>query len=319
MGKKIKRDEYNLRTLAFYQKQGGVYSDLITVLQKARTDRNVVTYIPRHTPARLLNMASYIAALVMEDKENSARLIDLEKQKLANLHKEDQCLIFSIVYLLIGDLDIEGANQELMEYIGTSTIYKKLSAAYHKEAFKGKLPLQEVLSSEERTQLEEIIKSHESTIKTQEEIIQTLDSTIADQSSQIDMMRDAISLLTQKIELAQADTLKGSKLDKLLTLDFIIGQIERRRTYKNSCQLIDMLKGRPMRIATEEEVAKIERIEQKMLDASVPRIHNDIRDSQVFQGPVNNATFQLPIGVTAEMANEAIEQYLKKMNNAEQE
>jgi hypothetical protein len=133
------------------------------------------------------------------------------------------------------------------------------------------------------------------------------------------MMRDAISLLTQKIELAQADTLKGSKLDKLLTLDFIIGQIERRRTYKNSCQLIDMLKGRPMRIATEEEVAKIERIEQKMLDASVPRIHNDIRDSQVFQGPVNNATFQLPIGVTAEMANEAIEQYLKKMNNAEQE
>ena len=255
----------------------------------------------------------------MEDKENSARLIDLEKQKLANLHKEDQCLIFSIVYLLIGDLDIEGANQELMEYIGTSTIYKKLSAAYHKEAFKGKLPLQEVLSSEERTQLEEIIKSHESTIKTQEEIIQTLDSTIADQSSQIDMMRDAISLLTQKIELAQADTLKGSKLDKLLTLDFIIGQIERRRTYKNSCQLIDMLKGRPMRIATEEEVAKIERIEQKMLDASVPRIHNDIRDSQVFQGPVNNATFQLPIGVTAEMANEAIEQYLKKMNNAEQE
>ena len=129
MGKKIKWDEYNLRTLAFYQKQGGVYSDLITVLQKARTDRNVVTYIPKHTPARLLNMASYIAALVMEDKENSARLIDLEKQKLANLHKEDQCLIFSIVYILIGDLDIEGANQELMEYIGTSVIYQKLSAA----------------------------------------------------------------------------------------------------------------------------------------------------------------------------------------------
>ena len=319
MGKKINWDEYNIRTLTFYQKQGGVYSDLITVLQKARTDKNVVTYIPRHTPARLLNMASYIAALVMEDKENSARLIDLEKQKLANLHKEDQCLIFSIVYILIGNLDIEGANQKLMEDIGTSVIYKKLSAAYHKEAFIGKLPLQEVLSSEERTQLEEIIKLHESTIRTQKEIIQTLDSTIADQSSQIDMMRNSISLLTQKIELAQADVFNGSKLDKLLSLDYIIGQIERRRTYENSCQLIDMLKGKLMRVATDEEVSKIERIEQKMLDASVPSIHNNIENSQVFQAPVNHPTFQLPIGFTEEMLKEAIEQYLKKMNNGEQE
>ena len=125
--------------------------------------------------------------------------------------------------------------------------------------------------------------------------------------------------MTQKIELAQADTLKGSKLDKLLTLDFIIGQIERRRTYKNSCQLIDMLKGQLMRIATDEEVAKIERIEQKMLDASVPSIHNDIKDSQVFQAPVNNPTFQLPYGFTEDMLKEAIELYQKKMNNAEQE
>ena len=319
MGKKIKWDEYNLRTLAFYQKQGGVYSDLITVLQKARTDRNVVTYIPRHTPARLLNMASYIADLVMEDKDNSAQLIDSEKQRFACLHKDDQYLLFSIVYILIGNQDCEGAKQKLMEYIGTSTIYKKLSTAIDKEALKGKFPLQEVLSSEERAHLEHIIKLHESTIDTQKEIIQTLDSTIADQSSQMDVMRNSISLLTQKIELAQADALKGSKLDKILSLDYIIGQIERRRTYENSSQLIDMLKGQLMRIATDEEVAKIERIEQKMLDASVPRIHNDIRDSQVFQGPVNNATFQLPIGVTAEMANEAIEQYLKKMNNAEQE
>jgi hypothetical protein len=80
-----------------------------------------------------------------------------------------------------------------------------------------------------------------------------------------------------------------------------------------------MLKGRPMRIATEEEVAKIERIEQKMLDASVPSIHNDTKDSQVFQGPVNNATFQLPYGFTEDMLKEAIELYQKKMNNAEQE
>lgn len=315
MAKKINWDEYNIRTLAFYQKQGGVYSDLITVLQKARTDKSVVSYIPKHTPARILNIASYIADLAMADKANSAQLIEDQKQDYSRRLKDDQYLVFSIVYILIGDTDCEGANKQLMEYIGTSTIYRKVHAAYKKEALKSSIPLRTVLSSEQQEQYEEIIKLNTETIKYKEEIIDSLKTTIADQSTHIDELTEAVARLAQEKELAQAAAFRGSKLDKTLTLDYIIGQIELKRTYENSRQLIDLLKGKLMRIATDEEVAKIEQVEQKMLDASVTVIHNDIHDSNVFQAPVNNPTFQLPIGFTEEMLKEAIEQYLKQKND----
>lgn len=315
MGKKITWDEYNIRTLSYYQKQGGMFSDLITVLQKARTNKSVLTYIPKHTPARLLNIASYIADLVMADKENSAQLLDKEIQKYPTRYKDDQYLVFSILYVMIGDSDCDGANNLLMQFVGSSIIYKKLNEAYHKEAFKSKMPLQEVLSSEERTQFETIIRIKDETIKTKEDIIQSQNSTIADQSNHIDVLQDMVSKMAHENELAKAAAFKGSQLDKTLTLDYIIGHIAHKRTYENSSQLIDMLKGRLIRIATDEEVAKIEKIEQKMLDASVPGIHNDIKNSQVFQAPIHNPTFQLPMGFTEEMLKEAIEQYLKQKNN----
>ena len=315
MAKKINWDEYNIRTLAYYQKQGGVFSNLITVLQKARTDKSIVSYIPKHTPALMLNVASYIADLAMADKANSAQLIRDEKERYANRMKQDQYLVFSIVYILIGDTDCEGANKELMSTIGTSTIYKKLYAAYSKEAVKDIVPLRTVLSSEQQEQYESIIKQNEQTIKAKDEIIDSLKTTIADQSSYIDEMQNAIGRLEQEKELAQAAAFHGSKLDKTLTLDYLIGQIELKRTYDNSRQLIDLLKGKLMRLATDEEVARIEQVEQRMLDASVPSIHNEISNSHVFQAPVHNPTFQLPIGFTEEMLKEAIEQYLNRRND----
>lgn len=315
MAKKINWDEYNIRTLAFYQKQGGVYSDLITVLQKARTDKSVVSYIPKHTPARILNIASYIADLAMADKANSAQLIEAQKQDYSRRLKDDQYLVFSIVYILIGDTDCEGANKQLMEYIGTSNIYRKLHAAYRKEALKNSIPLRTVLSSEQQEQYEAIIKLNNETIKYKEEIIDSLKTTIADQSNHIDELTEAVARLAQEKELAQTAAFRGSKLDKTLTLDYILGQIELKRTYDNSRQLIDLLKGRLMRIATDEEVAKIEQVEQKMLDASATVIHNDIHDSNVFQAPVHNPTFPLPYGFTNEMMQEAIELYYKQKND----
>ena len=38
MDKKTDWEEYKIRTLDFYLRQGGVYGDLARILQKARTD-----------------------------------------------------------------------------------------------------------------------------------------------------------------------------------------------------------------------------------------------------------------------------------------
>lgn len=75
--------------------------------------------------------------------------------------------------------------------------------------------------------------------------------------------------MTKRKKQVQAAASSGSLLDNTLTLDFMIGQIELKRTYENCRQLIDFLKGRLIRLATDEEVAKIEQVEQKMLDASI--------------------------------------------------
>lgn len=33
------QDDYSLRTLSYYQREGGIYNDLITILQRIRTEK----------------------------------------------------------------------------------------------------------------------------------------------------------------------------------------------------------------------------------------------------------------------------------------
>ena len=69
MDKKTDWEEYKIRTLDFYQRQGGVYGDLSRVLQKACTDKRVLGYIPSLEQAFLLNIASFRADRVIADKK----------------------------------------------------------------------------------------------------------------------------------------------------------------------------------------------------------------------------------------------------------
>lgn len=315
MAKDISWDEYSIRTLAYYRKQRGVYGTLIKILQRASTSKSILDYVPWHTPAMILNIASYIADLAMADQGNSAKLIVEKKKRNGNGLKQDQDLIFSIVYIIIADTDCDGAKRKLMDYIGTSPIYDKLLVAYQEEVGKGASSRKPSLGSGQITEYAATIRQNEQAIKTKDRIIDSQNAIIADQSKRIDEMQKIISRLEKEKDLAQAAAFHVSVLDKTLTLDYIISQIELRRTYDNSRQLIDLLKGKLMRIATDEEVAKIVQVEQRMLDASVPSIHNDIRNSHVFQAPVHNPTFQLPIGFTEEKLKEAIEQYLKRKND----
>ena len=68
MAKKLCREKYTIRTLAFYQEQGGVFNDLITYLTKLRMQ-------PKNrgmaSPASLLNEACYALdnSKLMSEKE----------------------------------------------------------------------------------------------------------------------------------------------------------------------------------------------------------------------------------------------------------
>ena len=289
MDKKTDWEEYKIRTLDFYQRQGGVYGDLSRVLQKARTDERVLGYIPSTEPAFLLNIASFHADRVKADKAKGLRwIIGLIA---SGRPKEELKLVFSIIYILIRATGHEAAEAWLMKQIGTTGTYRKLLAAHIDEARKRL----EDLSGEERRIYEATIEQTNETLRQKEELIDSLRATVTDQRKRIDELAEQVARLTQEKGRPQAAQAPGSELDRMLTLDFIIDHIERKRTHEKSDQLIGLLKDpRLTRKATDEEAEKIEQIEQKMLDASVPSTHNDIRHANVFQAPVHNPTFQQP-------------------------
>ena len=289
MDKKTDWEEYKIRTLDFYQRQGGVYGDLSRVLQKARTDKRVLGYIPSKEPAFLLNAASFHADRVKADKAKGLRWIigfftsDQPKDYLE--------LVFSIIYILIRPTRHKAAETWLMKRIGTTSTFRKLLAAYMNEARKRL----EDLPDEERMIYEDAIGQTNETLRQKEELIDSLRATVTDQRKRIDELTEQVARLTQEKGRPQAAQAPGSELDRMLTLDFIIDHIERKRTHEKSNQLIGLLKDpRLTRKATDEEAEKIEQIEQKMLDASVPSTHNDIRHANVFQAPVHYPTFQQP-------------------------
>lgn len=288
MDKKTDWEEYKIRTLDFYLRQGGVYGDLSRVLQKARTDERVLGYMLITEPAFLLNIASFHADCVIADKAKGfLRIIryfsDWPKDKLE--------LMLSIIYILIRATGHKAAETWLMKQIGTSGIYRKLLAAHIDEARKRL----EDLSGEERRIYEDAIEQTNETLRQKEELIDSLRATVTDQRKRIDELTEQVARLTQEKGRPQAAQAPGSELDRMLTLDFIIDHIERKRTHEKSDQLIGLLKDpRLTRKATDEEAEKIEQIEQKMLDASVPSTHNDIRHANVFQAPVHHPTFQQP-------------------------
>ena len=57
MAKKRSIDEYMIRTLSYYQSQGGIYSEIITLLMQLREKKGYRNLIP--LPAKVLNAASY--------------------------------------------------------------------------------------------------------------------------------------------------------------------------------------------------------------------------------------------------------------------
>ena len=291
MDKKTDWEEYKIRTLDFYQRQGGVYGDLARVLQKACTDERVLGYMPITEPAILLTIASFRADYMIADEGQRFRGLEHHHAFFSDLPMDELELVYSITYILIRATGHKGFKTWLMQQIGPSGIYRKLLAAYMNEARKRL----EDLSDEERRSYEAAIEQTNETLRQKEELIDSLRATVTDQCKRIDELTEQVARLTQEKGRPQAAQAPGSELDRMLTLDFIIDHIERKRTHDKSDQLIGLLKDpRLTRKATDEEAEKIEQIEQKMLDASVPSTHNDIRHANVFQAPVHHPTFQQP-------------------------
>lgn len=134
------------------------------------------------------------------------------------------------------------------------------------------------------------------------------------------MLKDQNSELATKCLIAEQSKYKGSKFDRLLTLDTILEWIEGRHHYNYTEQVFRMLADLKDKVATDEEREKIRDTENRMLDKNqVQAVFNQnfALNSNMMTGLVSNP--QLPIGVSPADLQQLFQQFLNNLNNGQQQ
>lgn len=312
MGIKQDRDIYKIRTLSFYQKEGGVYNELITALTQLRSDIRLSM-----SPVKVLNEAcrirDEIKMLPIHDYIKSCdnywfTIIRKEGQKEA-------LAILSTIYVL--NENLKDTNPELIGCIYPRLMHDEivfpifqsiinddsLNTPYHRKLENQLLELQKQLEEKEKEnwQLKKL-KYDDAALHFEEEnnALKNMYSDLAMESMQkeIDFKAQIADLeercKNKDYEISRLTTKKVAKpkteVDKVLNFDNIIAYIESRGSYDYCDQLFKMLDRLARRIVTDEQLSQIDALEAKMIAMSKGlTINNDIHDNtgDIMPGTVN--------------------------------
>ncbi len=315
MGIKQDRNIYMIRTLSFYQKEGGVYNDLITALTNLRSDSNVRLSMP---PVKVLNEACRICDDISNSSEKKpTKKLDYWWETLGRGGNIERLVIFSTMYILSTEyphfnlyLTVELERRLRDDKI----IFPYFTAIPHDHRYLMSEPyLNEVEKqiNDLRKQLEEkddeIIKlkkekyedaaihfeEENKALKEEYERLaresrqKEIDYTaqIADLEGTCQNLNYELSRITAKHSIK-----KISNVDRVLTLDNIMAYIESRGSYNNCIQLFAMLDKLVRRIVTDEQLQRIDALEAKMIAMSRGiTINNDIHDNtgNIMPGNIN--------------------------------
>ena len=108
MAKKRSIDEYMIRTLSYYQSQGGIYSEIITLLMQLREKKGYRNLIP--LPAKVLNAASYY----YDEMKDGIYVIPDSKSRI---------LIASVVVIIAAADNNEDIRQKMMDLVENDKTY----------------------------------------------------------------------------------------------------------------------------------------------------------------------------------------------------
>ncbi len=282
---KISKEKFSIRTLAYYQEQGGVYNDIITVLTQLR---NEPRYRGLPAPVSILNEACYHLAVMEQMFKKS---FEDTKNYIAGF-KDD--LILCVVSIL-ADNDGSYFSPLIDGYLNRcSPFYVKFMPVINRRPANG--------------------------IKGPRE--PEIDSKVADLERELELTKAQLADSKERIRQLEGEQYRldeeGSKADKQLTWNSILDYIESRKNYNFVGQLFTMLNNVAGRYATEQEWARMKELEEEMLANTLPTVHNhnSISNSNVFQGMMNNPNFPMGADPVA-LAQTAIQQYLNNLNNGQ--
>ena len=314
--KRLKDEELIvIRTLSYYQKEGGVYNDLITVLTNLRANPRVRLGL---SPVKVLNEACRICYILsgLREKDLSARLNYWAEilQREGNL---ESLVIFSTMYVLSTDQPYVNPtlSKELRRRLNDEkivfpffdaiahnhkqTIFVQCNSEEEKQLDDLRIQLEE--KNKEIQQLKEAkyedaavyFEEENNALKEKYEILaresrqKELDykAQIADLEEQCkNKDYEIIRLTTKKVIKPKTE------VDKVLNFDNIMAYIESRGSYDYCDQLFKMLDKLARRIVTDEQLSQIDALETKMIAMSKGlTINNDIHDNtgDIMPGTVN--------------------------------
>lgn len=315
MGIKQDRDIYKIRTLSFYQKEGGVYNDLITLLANLRSDSKIRLSM---SPVKVLNEACRLRDELKDtDFPEFRSAFDSSWETWGRVGFIERMVVFSTIYVLndyyrnakpplLLQLELSLAHDTavfpLFEAIAVN--HNKVTQAIQIKRLENQiLDLQKQLADKdmELWQLKER-KLEDAAIHFEEEnqALKGKYDTLSKESRQKEIdfkaqIADLEELCKNKdYELSRMSAKQAKKpatdADKVLNLNNILAYIESRGSYSYCDQLFKMLDKLTRRILTDEQLAQIDALEAKLIAAkNGVTINNDIHDNtgDIMPGTVN--------------------------------
>ena len=302
MAKKRSIDEYMIRTLSYYQSQGGIYSEIITLLMQLREKKGYRNLIP--LPAKVLNAASYY----YDEMKDGNRDLACGTPNI---------LVDSVVTIMAAADNNKEVKEKMIEVV---KIDEKFFPHFTKL-------LEKLEKQNDNTDFKAEIESLRAENEKLKSVLMAKDSLIDIRSCSLALALQDKDALSAKLAAAEKRCLiieqnknEENSLDRYFTLDNILKWIEGRKQYIYVDQVFRMLSDMKDGIATKEESMRIKRLEEDMLAKEQPRniINNNYAyGSNQMTGMLNNP--QLPIGMTLEDFQKKIENWIKNMNHEQQQ
>lgn len=309
------KDEYSLRTLAYYQREGGIYNELITILQRMRVEKDGRKILP---PKEILNAATEAFDIYMarcKDEETNT-IIDYGLEELswqiygecrssgplAGWHGKNDLIALCVLCVLLSQYP--EFNETSIPQI--TDIVKKEDVTIFEE-FEGLINHNLEDKDAQLDDLKNKLKLSESLIREKDTELGKLSTINSIQSQMIDELKG-----TLQIYMREATELTPS-FDGALSLDAILEWAKNRQHYKYADQVLTMLRDLGRKKGTDEEYDRITAVETELLSKSsdISIVNNNMGiGSNILTGITSNP--MMPMGVTPE---QLVQKFLEFLDN----
>lgn len=301
------KDEYSLRTLVYYQRVGGIYNDLITILQRIRNERPSLPEFP--SPNKILNIVSEAYDAIIDIcSDDEGHIHSFTEENIVSYLESFSDILYGSAFSPIPGFFtnhshfLQQVDLCVLASLMSQTPELKDIIGYIIEPVEKENPnlyTQFVLLIESKAEVTTQLDYLKRELQSKEQMIKLKDLEIKDKDSQIKQLTELKEVLSITVDRYKNDEIRRSNFDRILNLDTILKFAEGRKSYKRAAPILNMLTRLSFNTATEEEYQKIVSTEDKLLEINETEvaIFNDNKafGSNLFTGIVNSPYF--PMGV----------------------